>query len=381
MKIALISPAYPLRGGIATSSERLATALQAAGHEVIIYSFKLQYPAFLFPGKTQYTEDAPPSGIQVVSLLNSVNPFNWLKSGFHIAKYQPDRVIVRYWLPFMGPCLGTVLRILRWKLGAALRITALTDNFIPHEKRIGDVPFSRYFAHACTDFVVMSRSVGKEIEQVLGPATLANLAGPLGITPIRFAPHPIYDTYGDALPKTAARAALKIPEKVPLILFFGLIRAYKGLDLLLEALQYTPDSHALVAGECYDDWNIYQKIIEQHQLSDRVHLHLRFIPSDEVKLYFSAADLVVQPYKNATQSGISQIAFHFGVPMVVTNVGGLPEIVESGKSGYVTEPDANDIAAAIQDFFQNNRLEAMQEQVQEGRKRFSWDYLVNSLLG
>lgn len=380
MKIALISPAHPLRGGIAASSERLAIALQEAGHIVTIYSFKLQYPAFLFPGKTQYSEDAAPLRLHIVPLLHSLNPLNWFISGRVIAKSRPDRVIVRFWLPFMGPCLGTVLRIVRRKSAPGLRITALTDNIIPHEKRPGDLLLSRYFAHSCDDFVVMSRSVAHEIEYVLGAPTLVRLTKQSAIAPIRYAPHPVYDNYGSAMEKTAARTALGITAKAPLVLFFGLIRAYKGLDLLLEALQYTPHIHALIAGECYDDWAAYQKIIEQHHLSERLHLHLHFIPTEQVKLYFSAADLVVQPYKNATQSGISQIAYHFGVPMVVTKVGGLPEIVAHGASGYVVAPEPAAIADAMQDYFTHHRSEWMREQVRAARGRFSWENLVKTLL-
>ena len=368
MKILLLSPAHPLRGGIAASSERLAQELQTAGHEVVLYSFSLQYPGFLFPGKSQFTDDPPPQGLVIKTRLNSINPFNWPVVGREIAREQPDRIIVRFWLPFMGPCLGTVLRVARWFARKKPHVTALVDNIIPHEKRPGDRLFARYFVRTCDDFVVMSRSVGEEIRQFL----------PGGA--VRFAPHPLYDTYGEPVEKTVARRELGVPEDVPLVLFFGFIRAYKGLDLLLEALAETSGVHALVAGECYEEWQPYQAILEKNNLIGRVHLHTDFIPADRVRLYFSAADLVVQPYRSATQSGISQIAYHFEKPMVVTHVGGLPEIVTQGVSGYVVAPEAGAIAAAVRDFFEQRWADAMAAGVRAEKGRFSWENLVKVLL-
>lgn len=374
MKILLLSPAHPLRGGIAASSERLAQELQHDGHEVVLYSFALQYPGFLFPGKSQFTDDPPPLHLVIKTRLNSINPINWLQVGREIARERPDRIIVRFWLPFMGPCLGTVLRVARWFSQKRPHITALVDNIVPHEKRPGDRLFARYFVRACNDFVVMSRSVGEEIKQMAAPPSPPKGGG------LRFAPHPIYDTYGAPVEKAAARRELGIPPDVPLVLFFGFIRAYKGLDLLLRALAELSDVHALVAGECYEDWQPYQALIEQNHLGERVHLHTDFIPADRVRLYFSAADLVVQPYRTATQSGISQIAYHFEKPMVVTNVGGLPEIVTDGVSGYVVMPEAGAIAAAARDFFENRRAAGMEAGVRAEKQRFSWENLVKVLL-
>ncbi len=393
-KIVLISPAHPLRGGIAASSERLAQALQDAGHEVVIYSFSLQYPAFLFPGKTQVTDDPAPfsrhrfparrglaggtdGGIPdpiIKTRLNSVNPLNWLLVGREIARENPDQIIVRFWLPFMGPSLGTVLRVTRLFSRKKVRVTGLVDNIIPHEKRFGDRPFARWFVRACDDFVVMSKSVGEEIRSFL--PTSKNVEGV-----IRFAPHPIYDTYGEPVEKKEARHLLNLPENTPLVLFFGFIRKYKGLDLLLEALGQTSDIQIVVAGECYEDWDFYQKIIQENALSERVHLFTDFIPAEQVRVFFSASDLVVQPYRSATQSGISQIAYHFEKPMVVTNVGGLPEIVTQGVSGYVVDPEPLAIAEAMHDFFENNREKTMHEGVRLEKQRFSWERLVAQLLG
>ena len=367
-KIVIVSPAHPLRGGIAASSERLAQALLEMGHEVVIYSFSLQYPAFLFPGKTQFTDDPPPEGLHIKTCINAVNPLNWIQSGRRIAGEQPDQVIVRFWLPFMGPCLGTVLRMARFFSRKRLKITALVDNIVPHEKRFGDRPFAKYFVGACDDFVAMSQSVQEEIRTFDRNK------------PIRFAPHPVYDNYGSSMKKADAREQLHIPEAVKLVLFFGFIRKYKGLDLLLDALAKTPDVHALVAGECYEDWSYYQQIIDRHHLQDRLYLHMDFIPADQVRVFFSAADLVVQPYRSATQSGISQIAYHFEQPMVVTRVGGLPEIVTHGVSGYVVDAEPQAIASAITDFFDNQRDATFQEGIRQEKERFSWEYLGNQLL-
>ncbi|MCS7037948.1 MAG: glycosyltransferase [Saprospiraceae bacterium] len=372
MKIVLLTPAHPLRGGIAASSERLAREFQAMGHEVVLYSFSLQYPSFLFPGKSQYTDDPPPKGLRIEARLNSVNPLNWFSVARALARERPERVVVRFWLPFMAPCLGSVVRLARFFIKSPFRATALIDNIIPHEKRLGDRLLARYFVRSCDDFVVMSHSVGEEVRAFL----------PEGADPpqVRFSPHPVYDIYGNAIPKAEARRRLELPQEAPLVLFFGLIRPYKGLDLLLEALPEAPDTHALIAGECYGDWQPYQTLIEQHRLQGRVHLHTRFIPTNEVNLYFSAADLVVQPYRSATQSGISQIAYHFDKPMLVTNVGGLPETVRHKVSGYVVAPEPKAIAAAIRDFFEHNRAQQLVQGVQAEKARFSWKTLAETIL-
>lgn len=368
MKIVLLSPAHPLRGGIAASSERLAQEFQAQGHEVVVYSFSLQYPSFLFPGKTQFTDDAPPIGVTIKTRLNSINPFNWIRTGFQIKNEKPDVVVTRFWLPFMGPSLGTVLRIARWFGSKKFKSTALVDNIVPHEKRPGDTLFARYFIGACDDFVVMSKSVGEEIQTFTEK-------------PVRFAPHPVYDTYGEAISKPEARKILNLPPDAPVVLFFGFIRAYKGLDLLLEAMALAPGVHGVVAGEPYDDWAPYQSIIDKHGLQNRVHVFTDFIPAEQVKVYFSAADLVVQPYRTATQSGISQIAYHFNKPMVVTNVGGLPEIVKHGKAGYVVEVEAGAIAGAVRAFFASGVKDEMVKAVEVEKLRFDWCNLVEVVVG
>jgi glycosyltransferase involved in cell wall biosynthesis len=378
LKIILISPAHPLRGGIAASSERLATAFQAAGHDVTIYSFALQYPAFLFPGKTQFSSGQPPEGLAIKTRINSVNPLNWWAVGREIAREQPDQIVVRFWLPFMGPCLGSILRIARFFSKIKFKTTALVDNIVPHEKRLGDRHFAQWFVWACDDFVVMSKSVGDEIKAFLGKKSGFSET-------VRYSPHPIYDIYGKSVDKNEARSRLGIPQGVPLVLFFGFVRKYKGLDLLLEALAepalpYLRQVHVAVAGECYEDWRFYQNIIEEKGLQERSHIFADFIPTEQVAEFFSAADLVVQPYRTATQSGISQIAYHFDKPMVVTDVGGLPEIVRQGVSGYVVPPEPGAIGRAIADFFENGRADVLRAGILAEKQRFSWENLVHTIL-
>jgi D-inositol-3-phosphate glycosyltransferase len=368
MKIQIISPAWPLRGGIASSSERLAQALGAAGHDVEIISFSLQYPSFLFPGKTQFTTDSAPEDVTILTKINAVNPLNWIKIGLFLRKKQPDLVIARFWMPFFGPALGTIFRF--FSKNKTRRI-ALVDNIIPHEKRFGDRFLSNYFTEKCDGFIVMSQSVELEIKSF----SKDNL--------VKYVPHPIYDNYGDILDKKIARKNLNLPENAPILLFFGFIRDYKGLDLLLKALGIlNKRGHCptlVIAGECYEDWNFYNTIISTQNLDNQVVTHLYFIENEKVASYFSAADLIVQPYKTATQSGISQLAFHFEKPMIVTRVGGLAEIVKNGVAGYVVEPNAAEIAAAIEDFFENNRLESLTEGVRREKARFSWQNLVDAV--
>jgi len=364
--IILLSPAHPLRGGIAASSERLAQELQAQGAKVEIISFRLQYPGFLFPGKTQYTNDPAPEGLKISTLVNSINPFNWLKVGNQIRRAQPDLLIVRYWLPFMAPCLGIVARMA--KRNKHTRVIAITDNVTPHEKRPGDRLLTRYFVNSADGFVVMSRSVGEDLRQFTASK------------PYRYTPHPIYDSYGELVLREAALQQLKLPENQRYILFFGFIRQYKGLDLLLRAMAdervRSLPIRLIVAGEFYDDDAPYRELIVQHHLTEKVILHDDFIPNEQVKYYFGAADLVVQPYRTATQSGISQLAFHFEKPMIVTRVGGLPEIVRHGEEGYVVDVDAAAIAEVIVDFFEHERQSEMTRNVRVGKARYGWDQMV-----
>jgi glycosyltransferase involved in cell wall biosynthesis len=371
MKIAILGSAHPLRGGLAAFNERLAYQLQQQGHTVVIYSFSLQYPSFLFPGKTQYTEEPAPQGLTIKTVVNSVNPLNWLSVGAAMNKENFDLIIVKYWLPFMGPAFGTILR--RARRNGHTRVVCIVDNIIPHEKRPGDKPFTTYFIKPVDAFVTMSMDVLKDVKTFTSK-------------PSFFTPHPIYDSYNEAVSKDAACARLGLNPAKKYLLFFGFIREYKGLDLLLEAMNDSRIRAAgielIAAGEYYskDVEANNNSIIEKHQLQQVVHLRTDFIPNSEVRYYFSAADLVVQPYKHATQSGITQIAFHFEKPMVVTNVGGLAEVVPDGKVGFVAEPDPTSIADAILKFYQPNSIPNLREHILHEKKKYTWDTFTQVMM-
>lgn len=370
MRVVIIGPAYPLRGGLATYNERLARAFRAAGDEVRIVTFSLQYPDFLFPGQTQLSTEAGPPDLDIEVSLNSVNPLSWWAVGRRLRRERPDLVVFRFWLPFMGPALGTVARLVRGN--GRTRVVAITDNVIPHEKRPGDGPLTRYFLGACDGFVTMSRSVLADLQR-LG----------FGQKPALYRPHPLYDNFGSAKAKAAALGALGLPATAGYLLFFGFIRSYKGLDLLLEAWA-DPRLVALpvkliIAGEFYEDAAPYEALIAKHQLESRIVRATDFIPNEEVANYFCAADLVVQPYKHATQSGVSQVAYHFGRPMLVTDVGGLAELVPNGVVGYVVPPTPRALADALVDFYVNHREETFAAGVRQEATKFSWDVMVGAL--
>jgi D-inositol-3-phosphate glycosyltransferase len=331
-------------------------------------SFSLQYPALLFPGSTQKAVgDKAPPGLKVTTLINSINPFSWFKTAKYIRSQKPDMVIFRYWLPFMAPCLGTVARLVkRGKSG--IKVVAVADNILPHEKRFGDNMFTNYFVKGCDSFVVMSKSVLEDLRKftTTKPAVLQ--------------PHPVYNIFGESVSRKEAREKLHLNPNDHYLLFFGFIRKYKGLYLLLNALANEKvkalNVQLLVAGEFYDDKTAYLHQVKSLGIEKNVLFHDHYISKEAVKYYFCASDLVTQPYRDATQSGVTQIAYHFGIPMLVTNVGGLGEIVPNGVAGYVTNVNADEIADAIVDFFANNRSTAMTAGVKENAKNFTWDKFV-----
>lgn len=369
MKIIIVGTAYPYRGGLSAFNERLAYEYQQRGDDVEIYTFKLQYPSFLFPGKTQYSDEPAPAGLTIHRRVNSINPLNWLRVGREIAKKRPDILITKYWLPFMAPCLGTIERCVRRK--GNTRIVAILDNIIPHEHRIGDRMFSRYFVKSTDAFVAMSQSVLNDLGQFDTKK------------PRCFCPHPLYDHYGELVDKSEARKVLNLDADGHYVLFFGFIRKYKGLDLLLDAMadcrMKEHDIKLVVAGEFYGDPKPYMEQIERLGIDDRVALCTDFIPDSKVNNYFRACDLVAQPYKSATQSGVTQIAFHFEKPMLVTDVGGLAEIVHDGEMGYVVQPDGKEIADAIVRYYDEGREEAFIEAVREEKKKYGWDKMTEAI--
>lgn len=369
MKVIIVGTAYPYRGGLSAFNERMAREYQNMGHEVEIYTFTLQYPDFLFPGKTQYSDEPAPEDLRIYRKINSCNPFNWIKVGNEIRRKKADLVIVKYWLPFMAPCLGTIMR--RIRKNRHTRIVSVLDNVIPHEKRIGDKMFSRYFVNSVHGFVAMSKSVLQDLN-------LFDTAKPR-----QFCPHPLYDHYGERLPKAEAQQLLGLDPNFRYVLFFGFIRAYKGLDLLFDAFAdprlKQQNVKLIVAGEFYGAPEPYLEQLQRLGIGDRVVLATDFIPDHCVNRYFGACDIVAQPYKSATQSGVTQIAFHFEKPMLVTDVGGLAEIVPHGKVGYVVAPDAHEIANSLADYFENNREEDFTAAVREEKKKYAWSSMTGAI--
>lgn len=368
-RIIILGPAHPLRGGIAAFNEKLAKAFEAEGHRCTIVSFKYQYPEFLFPGKTQYSTSPAPTDIAIKPLVHSLNPLNWWRTARWIARQQPDLVLVRFWLPLMAPALGSILRLV--KKGCNTKVVCLADNVIPHEKRPGDKPFTSYFIKACDAFLVMSEKVRKDLLQFDQTK------------PVQLVPHPLYDHFGAAISQEEARAKLGFQPGEKVILFFGFIRKYKGLDLLVQALAdpriKAANIKLLVAGEFYEEEAPYRQLISKLGLEQQVVLHSDFIPDDEVKYFLCAADCLVQPYRNATQSGVTPLAYHFEKPMIVTNVGGLPDLVPHRQVGLVCAPEPQSIADAVVSFYELGPDHFIPF-IKAEKKKYAWEKMVNAIL-
>lgn len=370
MKITILGPAHPYRGGIAALNERLAKELVSEGHDVNIVSFTLQYPSFLFPGKTQFSDHVEKFSFPVTREVNSVNPLNWIKVGTRLKKQKPDLLLVRFWIPFMAMSLGTICRLV--SKNKHTKIISIADNIIPHEKRPGDNFLCNYFINSTDGFITMSESVLVDLKKFN-----KNKPGILS-------PHPIYDHYGKIELREIALKKVNLSDNYRYVLFFGFIRDYKGLDLLLNALAdpFFRDNNIklIVAGEFYTDHSVYMNLISKLKINDLVELRTDYIPNSDVPNYFNSADIIAQPYKSATQSGVTQISYHFNKPMLVTNVGGLPEIVPHLKAGYVVNPDPEEIKDALIDYFSNNRLNEFTANVIIEKERFSWDKMTGSIM-
>jgi glycosyltransferase involved in cell wall biosynthesis len=361
MRIAYLSTFYPYRGGIAQFNAALFNEF-AKNHEIKAFTFTRQYPELLFPGKTQYAEAKDTAeDVKAVRLLDTVNPFTYGKTAKAILDFKPDMMITKYWMPYFAPSLGTVAK--RLKKQGVINISVL-DNVIPHEQKFYDKALTRYFVKNNHAFVGMSQNV---LDDLLTFNPNANYV---------LHPHPMFD-FGQKVSKEEAKAKLGLSPEDSYMLFFGFIRRYKGLDLLLEAMAdariKNKNLKLIVAGEYYEDGAYYEDKLKEYGIENSVKMHTNYIPSDMVRYYFSAADMVVQPYRTATQSGVTQIAYHFDKPMLVTDVGGLAEIVPNGKVGYVVEPNAPAIANAIADFYENNREATFVANTQSEKKRFQWD--------
>jgi glycosyltransferase involved in cell wall biosynthesis len=372
-RIVIIGPAHPLRGGLASYDERLAREFQQQGWDAHIYTFSLQYPGFLFPGTTQYSSEPPPAGLNIHVRINSINPFNWYSVGRELGKISPDIIVVRYWLPFMGPCLGTILRIA--KKNRRTKVVCIADNIMPHEKRPGDAAFTRYFLKPVDAFITMSEKVLSDLRRIESTK------------PAQFVPHPLYDNFGEKVSKEEARLKLGIGLNGRIVLFFGFIRRYKGLDILLDAVKIVkaetitrglPPLKLLIAGEFYENDKPYLQQMKDNDIEDVLILKTDFVPDSEVRYYLCAADVVIQPYRNATQSGVTPLCYHFEKPMIVTNVGGLTAMVPDGKVGLVAEPDAASIAGKIMEFYETGEDHFIPG-LREEKNKYTWNNMVRAI--
>jgi glycosyltransferase involved in cell wall biosynthesis len=369
LRIAYLSTFYPYRGGIAQFNAALLQAF-AVKYETKAFTFTRQYPELLFPGKTQYAgEKDSAEDVHALRVLDSVNPLTYGKTAKAILEFKPDIMITKYWMPFFSPSLGTVAKTL--KKNGVVNVAVL-DNVIPHEKKFYDRMLTRYFLSNYHAFMAMSKSVADDLVSFVPQAKYA------------LHPHPIFD-FGQAIAKNEAKAKLGLSATDNYILFFGFIRRYKGLDMLLEAMadKRIKDRNLklVVAGEYYEDGSFYEDKIKEYDLQDKIVLHTDYIPSEMVKYYFCAADMIVQPYRSATQSGVTQIAYHFEKPMLVTDVGGLSEIVPNGRVGYVVQPNPIAIANALDDFYANARESSFSANSREEKKRFQWSSFAEAIEG
>ena len=369
MRIGILGTTWPYRGGLAAFNERLARQFMAEGHEVEIFTFTLQYPDFLFPGKTQYSDAPKPTDLSITRTMNSINPFTWFSTARKIKKAKIDLLVIKFWIPLMAPCLGTIARLCRRK---GIKVVSILDNVIPHEPHFWDKWLIRYYVRSIDRFIAMSESVQTDCRKFL-PAKRHDA--------VTFNPHPLYDNFGQAVPKAEARSFLNLPQDKTILLFFGFIRDYKGLDLLMKAYKkaYKEDLLLVVAGEFYNNGAQYSELEKDLQLEGTIAWHTDFIPDDKVRYYFSAVDLIVQPYKTATQSGVTQIAYHFERPMLVTNVGGLAEIVPNGKVGYVCDVNEESVAAAITHFASmdtQQRDEQFRKNIQTQKQKYAWSAMT-----
>ena len=367
-KLVIIGPAWPLRGGLSAFDEKLATQFTEKGIQTRIDTFSLQYPSFLFPGKSQFTTDPKPNNVTIDVCINSINPFNWIKIGLKLYREKPDLIIVRFWIPFLAPCLGTILKIA--KKNKHTKVISIIDNMIPHEKRMGDRLLTKYFVKTVDGFIAMSEKVKNDIKI-------------FSHKPVSISPHPIFNHFGDPITKMEARTQLGLPQQDKIILFFGYIRKYKGLDLLIQAMANKTIKNLgiqlIIVGEFYEDASTYHDLINALGLQNRISFYSNYIPDGEVKNYVCSADFIIQPYKNATQSGVTPLAYHFEKPMLVTNVGGLADTVPHLKTGIVVAPTAEEIAKGIETLYELGEKHFIPNIIEE-KKKYSWSQMTEKFL-
>ena len=378
MRIAILSCFYPFRGGISQFNTYLLEELSKK-HTVKAFNFKRQYPGILFPGKTQkVSEDDDARPVESVAVLDTANPFTYSSTARAIAGFEPDVLLTRYWMSYFAPSLGSVSgkvsRILEKKGRKDFRTVAVADNIIPHEKHFFDIPLARYFVRRQSGIVTLSHAVEEQLQQICPGVRSQTI------------PHPLYSNFGERTDTLRARRQLGMQgtdQQVmdrKVLLFFGLIREYKGLDLLLEAMTLLDGSYTLVvAGECYGSFDRYRQIIDSERFApirNNLILNDRYIPDKDVKVYFSAADLSVLPYRSATQSGISSISWNFDVPLITTPVGGLIESVGEAGTGLLAESISPEgIAQAIRKYFAENKKEEYLYNISRLKKELSWSLL------
>jgi len=366
-KVAIIGPAWPYRGGLANFNERLAREWMLRGCDVTIHTFTKQYPDMLFPGTSQFSDIPAPADLTIERSIHAYNPLQWQSASKRIAAAHYDLALIRFWLPAMGPSLGRVASAL--VSTQRTKVVALVDNLYPHESRPLDRWLTNSFIKHPHAFVTMSSVVAGQLKHHVDDR------------PVCQALHPIYDDYGQALDQTQARTKLGIDFAGPILLFFGFIRKYKGLDLLLRALAELKlknrEVKVIVAGEWYEDATMYKKLAKTLRLDDMIVWHDHFIPESEIATYFSASDAVVQPYRNATQSGISALAFAYSKPLISTRVGGLAEIIEDGKTGFLCDPEPTSIRDAIERWIHSPDMEPMLKAIDNRRSEMTWDRLLD----
>ena len=366
LKIAIVGPAHPYRGGLASIMETMAREYQQRGYEVNILTFTLQYPSLLFPGKSQTVETPAPQDLNIERCVSTINPLSWWRVGRRLRRESPDIVLMKYWTPFMAPCFGTIARLAR--KNKHTKVICQIDNVEPHEHHITDRMFNRYFLRSVDGFIYMSEQVHGELEAYTS-------------APALFSPHPMFEHFGERVERTEACKKLGLDPSQRYVLFFGLIRDYKGLDTLLEAwARFRRSGHKLlIAGEFYASRDKYIELIKHLGLESEIILHDHFVPDSEVRNYFSASDCVVLPYKTATQSGVTQIAYNFCTPIIVTRVGGLAEIVPDSRVGFVVESSVDGVLDGLERIYADGQLEAFAEAMTEERKRFSWEAMCDRI--
>ena len=366
----MVGTAYPMRGGLAQYNALLAQELSSR-HTVELLSFTRQYPDILFPGKSQMDESSEsPFRFPATPLVDSISPWSWWKTADHIAATQPDGLVFKFWLPFFAPAFGTIARRVK-KQSPGTRVVAILDNLIPHERRPFDLPLARYFAGAVDSFIAMSRSVEADLREMKPDA------------PCQFVPHPVYPQFGERIEKDKARRQLGIDPDERILLFFGFIRDYKGLDVLLEAMPAVTErtgARLLVLGEFYSGKDRVLEQMGRLSLEETVTLHDEYVPDERVGLYFSAADVVVLPYRSATQSGIVPIAYQLERPVICTDVGGLAEIVLHERTGLVIPPEnPSALADAVVHFYEANLEEPMVAAAKIEKERYSWSHMAGAV--